>query len=534
MATSIFALVTLPPELVVKISSSLSRHDQFRLRSVCRQLALIVTPQLFRDIRLHGCGYGPTCFMNIAETEHLRGLVREINLETSSGSSQCQFPRTFTPNELNRQFPSEFFDALLFLRCFPNLTTLHVGIGNDEHNSYITHTQKPPMIFREVIEIAFHVLAGTWTDERQQQLQIKWKEGGFVAKRAPSIPLSVPMDPIPITTLTIFNIMEYTEPLFTDLDPFKSIFESRSLVDFRLYIATQTYGKQREYGALDPIQIPEQYAMFSGLPSAWLSLSLAANLQVLSIYCHERWGWLPRLDSEMTGPNGDMPNLKVLSLGRFTFSHQSQIDWFGSLELKELYLHDCAVLHKKATPKNTRVRKIAAARRARGRDIFSDDGWSRIPENDFPGDIRWNTIFDQWRESMTNLRVFKAVQEEKTRQDRRDPFLWYQSAQRANVFRYFSSALPNTFDSEKSSDKETFLKRHLRDIERDFGNQLSNESPLAYVCYEDSAFSIKLDVYNRSRNANLENVDKKSLEKGLISKDEAALELFESMVHGRQ
>ncbi|KAH7171249.1 hypothetical protein EDB81DRAFT_678192 [Dactylonectria macrodidyma] len=519
MAAPIFALVTLPPEIVIKISSSLPRVDQFRLRSVCRQLALTLTPQLFRSIRLNGIGHYPLCFMNIAETKHLRGLVREISLDTSSCSSECQFPRAFSPNKLNYQFPSEFFDALLFLRCFPNLKKLHVRMGVDERNPYVTVMRKPPKIFRAVLEILFHVLAGTWTDERQQQLQIKWKDGGFKAKRAPSNP---PLVPIPITTLTISNVMEYTEPLFTDLEPFKSVFESSSIVDFRLYVATQTYGKYREWS--NGIESPEQYAMFCDVPSTWLSLSLAANLHILSIYSHERWGWLPRLDSEMTGVNEDIPNLRILSLGRFTFSHESQIGWFSSLGLEELYLHDCAVLHKKAKPKNKRARRIAAARRARGRDIFSDAGWNQVPDDHFPGDIRWHTILDRWCESMSNLRVLKMFPEEKARQDRRDPFLWNQSAQRANVFQYFNRDLPNLFENEGLSKKDL----------KDLNNQVSNESPLTYVCYEGTDIGAELGSYMRSKNANLENVDKKSLEKGLIGKDEAALELLESIVRGKQ
>lgn len=109
---------------------------------------------------------------------------------------------------------------------------------------------------------------------------------------------NLPTDPIPITTLTIANLIQYTDPLITNLSQLKCIMESKSLANVRLYVATETYGKYREWDLNS--ETPEQYDMFSNLPSTWLALSAGANLQVLSLHCHERWGWLPQIDSQMT------------------------------------------------------------------------------------------------------------------------------------------------------------------------------------------------------------------------------------------
>ncbi|KAF7554619.1 hypothetical protein G7Z17_g2762 [Cylindrodendrum hubeiense] len=521
MTDSPLTFVTLPPEVIGEIVSVLPKVDLLRLRCVSRHLAFIITPHAFRSLNLHGCGDRPERFMKIAESNHLSGYVREINCDTWGGrhADYPEGPRKFTPNNLDRDFPSDFFDALPFLVCFRNLKALHLRCGRDHDTPYFTIMREPPSFLRAIFDIIFHCLAGTWSDDKQRQLQDAWRGGGYKAKKTP---LNLPTDLIPITTLTISNLIEYTDPLLTNSTQFQSVLGSSSLVDLRLYIATQTYGKHREWD-LDT-ETPEQYEMFTSLPSTWLSLSVAANLQVLSLYCHERWGWLPQIDSQMNGLDGEIPNLKVLSLGRFVFSHPSQIDWVGSLGLEKLYLHDCAVLHKSAKPINVRMSKIAAARRARGRDIFAnEEGYNgENPDDVFPGYIGWHNILSHWRESMSELRVFKVAYGEKvrqTRRDPRDPFL-YTSTQSANVFRYFDS--PSTNDSGHVVSDNGNGKVH------------THEDRLAYVYYEGFDGGAEVASYMKARNASLELIGEKYLERGLTSKDEAALSLLEATVEARR
>lgn len=112
----------------------------------------------------------------------------------------------------------------------------------------------------------------------------------------------------------------------------------------------------------ESIFLPEKYDFFENLPSTWLGPPIASNLRELSLYCPEYFGWAPKLDlRKITSGSAHasaFPNLRVLALGRYVFSHEWQVEWIASLGkengrggLEELYLDACPIMWRARTLK---------------------------------------------------------------------------------------------------------------------------------------------------------------------------------------
>lgn len=76
------------------------------------------------------------------------------------------------------------------------------------------------------------------------------------------------------------------------------------------------------------------------LPAVWLQP--AENLTTLVLYQDHPFGFFPRLN--LRGVR--FPRLRTLALGRYTFSHEWQLDWLAEhgATLEELFLDSCTVL----------------------------------------------------------------------------------------------------------------------------------------------------------------------------------------------
>lgn len=134
------------------------------------------------------------------------------------------------------------------------------------------------------------------------------------------------------------------------------------------------------------------------------------------------------------GPSSGFPQLKVLALGNFTFSHEWQIGWIASLGqnngsggLEELYLDDCPILYKahQLSPMDESetmlghdedgnmisvsnhgypIKEVVAHRAAGGPSNLRLRG---LPTQTQEHAIRWFHVFRQWQERMKGLRVFR-------------------------------------------------------------------------------------------------------------------------------
>ncbi|KAM5353569.1 hypothetical protein ACJ41O_000219 [Fusarium nematophilum] len=398
------SLESLPDEILHGIAPLLPKSALLRLRCVSRRFSSIATPHAFRSLRFRAYEDEPELFIRVAESEKLRPLVREINCDTWIGPDFV--PRQHHPYKI----PSAFFDALPFIGLFRNLDALHLRLAYDCGDK-MSVEETPDFRYR-ILDTVFRSLAGAWSEDRQREIDDKlWFENLF-HYRIGKVPAQIPQAPIALKALTVSNLQDLNDTRLTNSDAFRTIMCSTSLVDLRLYIATHTDGFDREFTS----RHREKYDMFESLPSTWLRPEVAANLQVLSLYCHEPWGWYPKLDLRQVGAGGGMPNLKVLALGNFVFSHEWQMEWLASLNLEKLYIDGCAILFQAFHTLELDTSQTVLEKPDGEEVQLSNEGYlargsrrlgNQFELEPFQPSLRWHTILTHWSKSMTNLRVFK-------------------------------------------------------------------------------------------------------------------------------
>ncbi|KAH6955880.1 hypothetical protein BKA56DRAFT_603192 [Ilyonectria sp. MPI-CAGE-AT-0026] len=423
------AFASLPPEIINEICSTLPTSPLLSLRLVNRQLGDIATSWAFRHVRLgarQGC-YDHQHFVWIAQSEKLRPLVRQITCDTWLGHTAKHSSR-FAFNH-----PTEFLNSLPLIRCFHNLASLHLRFSEHTKHDHMDAMDTETDNFRyRVLDTAFNCLAGTWSAESQLEMDENVLPYSFEADYETAPALVADSGPLPIKELTVSNLADFHDERFTESEVFKKVISMSSLKDLKLSITLQEVEKDHDddYEPPDALWFREKYVMFENLPRTWLSPSVAGNLRVLSLYSRDYWGWNPKMDFRAVrpghGPDSGFPNLKVLALGKYIFSHDWQVEWIESLGqmntsggLEELYLDRCPILvqarHDAPADHGTTV----VGRDSDGNSVeVSNDGYYQMdamldddmfePEltyEDYP--LRWHHIFPRWRESMKSLRVFK-------------------------------------------------------------------------------------------------------------------------------
>ncbi|KAF4457146.1 f-box domain [Fusarium albosuccineum] len=437
------SLAGLPSEILHEVVPLLRRSDLLSLRLVNRRLGIHATHLLFRSVRLLGrqaIGHSPGPFRFVALSEDavftrgpselgpLRHLVREATLVTWAGSSaqrQNRWP----------QGPGDFINALPNLRHFSHLSALHLRFS---HLCGYSQVATPGFFIRDnqdfryrVLDTTFRCLAGTWNVSDQQyidrEINLNYATDYEMAQ---AVPGSTSMGPLPITTLTVSNLADIPEERLTSSEAFKIVLSLPSLVDLKLHFTKHVQN-------FDGIWPSGKYKFFDTLPQTWLQPSIATNLKTLSLDSSSHWGWNPKMDFRLVNPTeGGFPNLKVLALGSYVFSHAWQIDWIASQGsktggLEELHLDNCYVMYYAThlTPLDESI--IVVGKDAEGNDIkVSNEGyqrkdlillsavtWENGVRHRSPGTpgpmantaypIRWHDILSQWQKSMTALRVFK-------------------------------------------------------------------------------------------------------------------------------
>ncbi|KAH7007296.1 hypothetical protein EDB80DRAFT_577873 [Ilyonectria destructans] len=400
------SLTSLPLETVTHIVSLLPRFALLPLRCVNRQLGFIATTYAFRSLRLQAYGNSPGHFIAIAESEKLSLLVREVTCDTWIG------PEFEYRTSEGFKIPAEFLTALPFLGSLRNLRALHLRFHQNctSPSSYRGDVEETVDFRYRILDTLFQCLAGTWSNQRQRKLDQSFGHSVFAGHQSTQTPATKITQPPSLTTLTISNLADFNDPRLTTSDAFKTILGSGSLTDMRLYITTETSGSRRGWNS----SYPEKFDMFESLPATWLS-PVASNLRTLSLYSRDFWGWHPKANFRLID---SLPQLKVLALGKYTFSHQWQVDWVASLGLEELYLDDCHILYQALCPMPMDHSTEVIGKDDKGDDIvISNEGYirrdiersqgpdKRIKKVEFP--LRWHTIFSHWRKSMLSLTVFK-------------------------------------------------------------------------------------------------------------------------------
>lgn len=414
--TPIMSLTALPSEIIQEILSYLPKCALFSVRGVNHVLNSLATPWLVRSIRLQAYGHDAQKFIYIAESEKLRGLVREVTCDTWIG------PAFQYRTKAKYRVPSDFLTALPFLGCLENVEDLHLRFNSDcGYNQSEDEIDETADVRYRVLDTIFQCLAGTWSPQRQESI-----DNQLVTNRPlrhfkmDKIPHFAEKLPISLKRLTVSNLADYSDSRLTESSAFKSVLASKSLVDLRLYIATETCGTYRLFDTISR----DKHDMFELLPSTWLAPAVTEHLRCLSLYCHEWWGWYPKLDFRLVGAGKGLPNLKVLALGRYVFSHEWQADWVLSLGLDELYLDDCAVLHRACSGLSEDHSTTFVGKDSDGNDIVvsnegyllrdhpiivngGDIGWEDTDYGPVSSPIRWHDLLTSWREAKPAWRVFK-------------------------------------------------------------------------------------------------------------------------------
>ncbi|CAM1500445.1 Fc.00g096070.m01.CDS01 [Cosmosporella sp. VM-42] len=395
-------LTALPSNIISLIFSYLPKPLLLLFRCVNQHFSAIATPLAFRSLSLLAYGNSPERFINIAQSDKLRGLVRELICNTRVSRLKYKF------RVKGYAIPANFYAALPFLRHLRNLDTLQIFFNEIcAHDNLVTDTETTNMRYR-VLDTLFHCLAGTWSARRQAEIdkalhspRMTYTEN----ERDESAP-DTPFSPILLNSLSVHNLAEYNDRPLTESRAFKRVLASSTLVELELHFVT---------GVGTPAKV-EIYENVESLPRTWLSPPAARHLKVLVLKQERFWGWLPRMNFQAV----ELPNLKVLTLGRYIFSHEWQVGWISSLGLEELVLEDCPILHQaySAMAWGTTV----VGQDANGDDIIvSNEGYPRgdVWDN-LGGDginsaddssrsfrLRWHSVVSRWCEEIPTLRFFQ-------------------------------------------------------------------------------------------------------------------------------
>ncbi|EWG49971.1 hypothetical protein FVEG_09313 [Fusarium verticillioides 7600] len=300
------SLSTLPEELQIHILGYIYKYSLIDLRLVSHTFSRLITPIIFRAIRVRAYRDEPQRFLNIAMAPHLRCHVRDVTCDTWTGSF---------PTEKRLELVDEFFEAIPSICVFPKLDTLNILLERDGFHMYYNTQYR-------LLEMLFRCMEGSWQVHNYigRDTTSSPKVSGQQAKTGVSRPLK---------TLSISNLVDVSS--VKAMLSFQSVMNSGALKDLRISAADLNTEKCCQGVHHDLLEIV-------------LSPRIAGNLQVLSLFSWASWGWFPNMDFRLVGAN-DLPNLKVLALGQFEFSQWWQVEWIGSLGIEKLYLDECTVLH---------------------------------------------------------------------------------------------------------------------------------------------------------------------------------------------
>ncbi|KAF7541859.1 hypothetical protein G7054_g343 [Neopestalotiopsis clavispora] len=356
----------------------------------------IATAFAFRHVRLEAWRENNN-FVNIA-TSPLRHYVREITIDTWAGPNHRGHSYRSSPRTLPQ--------PMLYLQRFRDVKILNLRFDKCYTRGLDRGLDKEHDFRLKLLDITFQYLAGT--------LSTEWQDGQGNSDDC---------GPIDIRTLTMSNLADYNDERLTTSGAFKQVMSLDSLTEVKLLVTKE----ESPTGPQDDIWLPSKYDFFETLPSTWLCPSVAQNLRVLSLFYHNYWGWNPKMDFRTINPTSGLktglPNLRVLALGNYVFSHEWQVDWIASVGelngrggLQELYLDDCPIMWRARTigpldesetvielPDGESLRYSNADYPRRDTMESDNPAWDMT---EFNCHLRWKQILNHWKEHMTGLKVF--------------------------------------------------------------------------------------------------------------------------------
>jgi len=302
----------LPRELTDIIISNVSRSDLKRLRQVSKRLSDSATRQLFSRIHVKGELASQDKYNSIISSPRLSKYVTNIYFEPDNGAYDLRFVERL---------------VVAVAQCDLTFEAEH----KTRVQGFKTIIKKIPDFLHSTI----HTISLAFSPKEQARL----RENGLF-RRDPAATdvkhqivmlttLFTSLLPIvSLRSLTLHNIHSIKDELDTLPSTVPCVLGR--LTELRVQIAA----------GLRLYTIPERTTFFTQLPSTLLCHS--PNLTSLNLSCDQDWGFVFGCDFRSL----HLPNLKMLRLGKYVISHDSQLDWILSHgnTLKELVFNDVVIL----------------------------------------------------------------------------------------------------------------------------------------------------------------------------------------------
>lgn len=433
-------MVTLPDDILRQIFSILPQNTVLNCRLLSQASSYLATSLAFRHVRLETfCDALP--FVHISESPRLCPLVREISIDAWQGS---------LPDEERSQIVlrvTRFLLALPRMGVFSGLQAVNIKFTaqvetqirlNGQAAMSVLDLRQHQSFQTNVLGTIIKCITGQWTEECHEAWGRSWL--AWSATRTSLYKPSgetnampggrfteflLPFSPcgrlLSLSALTVANLPDTSDHVFYESPEFQHLLSSQSLSKLKLLVATQRHPSN----PTEEIFLPDKYDFFEQLPTTLLSPAIASNLRVLSLYCHDYFGWAPKLDFRLLNPgNGSfpLPSLRVLALGKYVISHDWQVEWIASLGaengrggLEELYLDDCPIMWRAHVlgPMDESVLHINGVRIDNCGYPLKDVMTRRSPHDEHWDPVtvrfhlRWSTVLRIWRERMKALKVFR-------------------------------------------------------------------------------------------------------------------------------
>lgn len=400
----------LSQQLLHEVFSYLENYELQPCRLLNRNLSHGPTKLLFSSIRLlsddeESCSN----FVNVAKSKTLRLLVQEFICDAWFNGDEIELMGRST-------LYCTFLEVLPHVQFFVNLKTVDIQFSKRGLDLEIMVLEGP--IFNMFKRYTTRMIFQCWCGNYSEDFRCRLVREISTLLATPPPQLEVFSDvAMKVRRLAIANAPESYDEALVNSEAFRYVVASGLLTDLRLLLM----GDQRSSSGPGPTRT------FKDLHRTWLTPIVAQNITTMSLYSHEHCGWCPKVDFRLINPTAKdsaLPQLKVLSLGRFDFSHDWQMEWIASLGrdnggLRELYLDQCTILFQASHPVSLSTSPTVIGHNSDGTAIKISN--SRYPERDIDEwqdakpltlsrtmfDMRWRHMFTFWKDNMLGLQIIK-------------------------------------------------------------------------------------------------------------------------------
>ncbi|KAF2664780.1 hypothetical protein BT63DRAFT_460270 [Microthyrium microscopicum] len=355
------SLLNIPPELITMVARELKGEDLKSLRLVCKYLTPLATEILFAKLRIIPVpNGGPENHVLQTTADRLCSLIREIVILSyteelylgTRAAIYASMPREDDPEGIDH-LPDEWKMAVQQTKVFTNLDSIYVKFDGEIFDDPDLDPEMPP---------DYH-----WV-ERHNWLQ--YKAMCFVSAAVPMFKAQG----TPIRSLTFANMQCNIDRLDSGSSRFADLKE--------LHISACHKGLKQGHPKAT-------HSFWPGLTEVWLS-PLASQLTHLTLYCTGYWGVIPAWKPG----NLHFPNLKYLALGRYTFAHESQVDWILQQKtLRHLSLDNCIIAQYLVGDPDFPFRDVIDVAGLESFDCVCSHNPDKVVQTIFECKLRWCQIF---------------------------------------------------------------------------------------------------------------------------------------------